>query len=89
MLELRGSALPGGAQSVLAGAATGTGDAMLVARLGSSEFFLRITAAGQQGARLRSRARSPSRVYPWLRETRRLSLSGPGLARRARAKYAM
>jgi sarcosine oxidase subunit gamma len=78
-LELRGIALPEAPNRWVAGAATGTGDAMLVARLGSSEFFLEDRAADSTVRGLEAALEPPqSGVYPVLREDAAFSLSGPG-----------
>jgi sarcosine oxidase, subunit gamma len=80
-LAARGIALPAAPNQWIAGADAGTGGAMLVARLGSSEFFLEDCAAGD---RLRDLERAleigtgQAGVYPVLREDHAFSLSGPG-----------
>jgi len=78
-LEARRIAFPAAPNQWVAGADAGMSDAMLVARLGSSEFFLEDCTGG---ARLRDlelalETGQPG-VYPVLREDAAFSLSGPG-----------
>ena len=65
---------------------TGAGDALLVARLGSSEFFLEDGASGTIVARLRpqlsgdpANVGAPPGVYPILREDAAFLLGGEGV----------
>ena len=77
-LELRGIALPEAPNQWVAGADTRTGAAMLVARLGSSEFFLEDCSGGDRLLDLElALATGQSGVYPVLREDAVFSLSGP------------
>jgi sarcosine oxidase subunit gamma len=57
----------------------GAGDVLLVARLGTGEFFLEDCAAGSRLRILEPAPEAPrSGVYPVLREDAAFSLSGPG-----------
>ncbi len=77
-LEARGIVLPAAPNQWVAGADTGTSDAMLVARLGSSEFFLEDCTGGDRLRDLEVALETgrPG-VYPVLREDAAFSLSGP------------
>jgi sarcosine oxidase subunit gamma len=92
-LEARGITLPaapnqwaaavpaaaGGGATPSANANTAAGDELLVARLGSSEFFLEDCAGGGRVRGLESALDQPEPgVYPVLREDAAFSLSGPG-----------
>jgi sarcosine oxidase, subunit gamma len=92
-LEARGITLPaapnqwttavpaaaGGGATPSANAITAAGDELLVARLGSSEFFLEDCAGGARVRGLEAALDPPqSGVYPVLREDEAFSLSGPG-----------
>ena len=78
-LEARGIALPAAPNQWAAGADTGMSDALLVARLGSSEFFLEDCTGGDRlrDLELALETGQPG-VYPVLREDAAFSLSGPG-----------
>jgi sarcosine oxidase subunit gamma len=78
-LAARRIALPAAPNQWVGGADTGASDALLVARLGSSEFFLE---DGSGGGRVRDlelalESGQPG-VYPVLRDDAAFSLSGPG-----------
>jgi sarcosine oxidase, subunit gamma len=92
-LEARGITLPaapnqwttvvpaaaGGGATPSANANTAAGDELLVARLGSSEFFLEDCAGGARVCGLEAALDSPEPgVYPVLREDAAFSLSGQG-----------
>jgi sarcosine oxidase subunit gamma len=75
-LEARGIALPAAPNQWTA---TAAGDELLVARLGTSEFFLEDCAGGGRVRGLESALDQPEPgVYPVLREDAAFSLSGPG-----------
>jgi sarcosine oxidase subunit gamma len=78
-LEAHRIALPAAPNRWVAGADTGMSDAMLVARLGSSEFFLEEWTGGDRlrDLELALETGQPG-VYPVLREDAAFSLSGPG-----------
>ena len=80
-LEARGIALPAAPNQWTdrAAADTAAGDELLVARLGTSEFFLEDGAKGDRLRGLESALDAPQPgVYPVLREDAAFSLSGPG-----------
>jgi len=79
-LTERGIALPGAQNSWTFSGAAGSSGGLLVARLGSSEFFLEDAAQAPllQGAR-RALEEIPSGVYPVLREDAAFRLSGDGV----------
>ena len=78
-LQTRRIALPAAPNQWVAGADTGMSDALLVARLGSSEFFLEDCTGGDRlrDLELALETGQPG-VYPVLREDAAFSLSGPG-----------
>jgi sarcosine oxidase, subunit gamma len=78
-LEARRIAFPAAPNQWVAGADTGMSDPMLVARLGSSEFFLEDCTGGDRlrDLELALETGQPG-VYPVLREDAAFSLSGPG-----------
>jgi len=78
-LAARRIALPAAPNQWVGGADTGMSDALLVARLGSSEFFLEDGSGGDRVRDLELALESGQPgVYPVLREDAAFSLSGPG-----------